>query len=117
MQSPKDLVNQKNLDDYYEILDLPTVLDILDSMLMDEVRRIIESGQLFERSSNFTRICNHLMALLVACNGQRASAIRQMNHKAVMRASVGQDHRRTITDLLEHTGLPILASSQNFILF
>ena len=56
------------------------------------------------------------MALLVACNGQRASAIRQMN-KAVMRASVGQDHRRTITDLLEHTGLPILASSQNFILF
>ena len=36
------------------------------------------------------------MALLVACNWQRASAIREMNHKAVMRASFGQDQWRTI---------------------
>ena len=36
------------------------------------------------------------MALLVACNWQHASAIRQMNHKAVMRASFGQIQWHTI---------------------
>ena len=36
------------------------------------------------------------MALLVACNWQRASVIRQKYHKAVMRASFGQDQWRTI---------------------
>ena len=36
------------------------------------------------------------MPLLVACNWQRASVIRHMDHKAVIRASFGQDQWRTI---------------------
>ena len=71
----------KHLDDYHEILNPRTVLDILDSMYIDEVWTIIESVKLFERSSNFTRVRNHLKAFLVACNCQRASAIWQMNHE------------------------------------
>ena len=49
----KALVNEKNLDDYHEILDPRIVLDILDSKFMVVARSIIESGQLFERPSNF----------------------------------------------------------------
>ena len=60
----EDLSKQKYLDDYDEILDLRKVLDILDSKFMNEVRMIINNGQLFERPSNYTRGCNHLMSLL-----------------------------------------------------
>ena len=93
----KDLINQKHLDDYHEILDPRTVLDMLDSKYIDVVTVIINNGKLFERPSNYTRVRNHLMALLVACNGQHASAIREMHHKAVMRASVGPKQWRTIS--------------------
>ena len=93
----KDLINQKHLDDNHEILDLGTVLDMLDSKYIDEVTRIINNGQVFERASNYTRVRNHFMALLDACNGQHASAVWQMDHKAVMRASVSPQQWRTIS--------------------
>ena len=93
----KDLINQKRLDDNHETLDLRTVLDMLDSKYRDEVTRIINNGQVFERASNYTRVRNHLMALLVACNGQHASAVWQMHHEAVMRASVCPQQWHTIS--------------------
>ena len=93
----KDLINQQHLDDYHEIFDPQTVLDIVDSKYMDEVAWIINSGQLFERASDYTRVQNHLMALLAACNGQRASVFWQMHHKAVMIGFVGQDQWRIIS--------------------
>ena len=77
----KVLINQKHLDDYHEILDPRTVLDMLDSKYIDVVTRIINNRQVFEHPSSYTRVINYLMALLVACNGQRASAIREMHHR------------------------------------